>query len=336
MFSSVGIQAVSVVVLASVLSPPGGGGGQRKVEDKMTRSGGDDDFVFTFRSTMDPLTEKLYQLMDVTTVDLRSGMAMQFASRQSDDAPGAVGLFAAKLPPNRVTALAKLLTEIRWGQLPEPNGGDINAAQLSIDIRRGKQIVQVGFNAANTGPFMRALGPVIDLVGEIEHDLSGHPLRALNVAVERTPRGLRLSVKNVGAGPVMIADARSRGKAGRKTRGRIEVGYVGPDGGPPPLSDLRYDPVALQTDGKDKPYPPVVLAPGQAHEIDSVPWAPSTPGKYIIAGSWEDYDGLGADSNSVMPMLPGLDQLDDKRPYLMLGAAFSKAVKVVVEPPPHR
>ena len=196
MFSSVGIQAVSVVVLASVLSPPGGGRGQRKVEDKMTRSGGDDDFVFTFRSTMDPLTEKLYQLMDVTTVDLRSGMAMQFASRQSDDAPGAVGLFAAKLPPNRVTALAKLLTEIRWGQLPEPSGGDINAAQLSIDIRRGKQIVQVGFNAANTGPFMRALGPVIDLVGEIEHDLSGHPLRALNVAVERTPRGLRLSVKS--------------------------------------------------------------------------------------------------------------------------------------------
>jgi len=334
MFSSVAIKAASFTLLASVLTLANGERGQPKVEGKMTRPAGDEDFVFTFRSTMDPLTADLFQLMDVTTVDLRTGEAVQLASRQSDDAPGAIGLFGAKLAPDRVSALAKLLTQIRWGQLPEPSGGDINAAQLSIDLKHGKQIVQVGFNAANTGPFMRAVGPVIDLVGEIEHDVAGHPLRALNVTVERTARGLRLSVRNVGVGPVMIADARSRGKAGRKTRGRIEVGYDGPEGATPPQSELRYDPVALQVPGNDKPYPPVILAPGQAHEIDSIPWAPSAPGKYIIAGSWEDYDGVGADRSAVMPMLPGPDQLADKRPYLMLGAAFSKAVKIVVEPPP--
>src|SRR3954463_438291 len=131
MFSSIAVRTVTLAVLASTLAPDKGGQGQPKLGGKMTTPAADEDFVFTFRSTMDPLTSELFQLMDVTTVDLRTGEAVHFASRLSDDAPGAIGLFGAKLAPNRLNALAKLLTQIRWGELPELRGGDINAAQLS-------------------------------------------------------------------------------------------------------------------------------------------------------------------------------------------------------------
>ena len=52
----------------------------------------------------------------------------------------------------------------------------------------------------------------------------------------------------------------------------------------------------------------------------------------VVRASWEDYVGPEVDPKTVMPMIPEPDHaVQDPRPYVMRGAAFSKTVAFVVD-----
>ena len=330
---SLGRMFVLMALMTDLLPVPaqaGEGHPPPKKEANMTKpTNAARDFVFTFRDLQDRITSDLYGQMEVIKIDARTGRTLFLENAISEDAPGPVGLFGMTLPPSRVDALIKILDGIKWGQLADPVGGDFQSPTLEIDYRRGSEIVQRGFNAASGGPFMRAVEPLVDLMGELMGELRKHPIRAVNATLEKTAAGVKLSLKNVGTGTVIVSDGRSVGSKRQGMRAGFSVLSCEPSGKP-----LSYtpEPLAVQTDGKD--HPPVTLAPGQVHELASVPFAPTEPGRYRVTGHWMNYDRPAIAPDNVMPMLPEPKELDDTRPYFLLGAAFTREITYEVPPRP--
>jgi hypothetical protein len=322
---SLGRTLVLMAVMTDLLPVPAQAGERHpppKKEANMTKpTDAGRDFVFTFRDVEDRITSDLYGHMEVIKIDARTGRSLFLENSKDEDAPGAVGLFGVTLPPKEIDALIKILDGIKWGQLPDPVGGDFMSPTLEIEYTRGTEIVRRGFNAASHGPFMRAVGPLVDLMGELMGEIRKHPVRAVNATLEKTAAGVKLSLKNVGTGTVIVSDGRSVGAKRQGMRGGFSVLSCEPSGKP-----LSYtpEPLAVQTDGKD--HPPLTLAPGQVHELASVPFAPTTPGKYRVTGHWMNYDRPAIAPENVMPMLPEPKELDDTRPYFLLGAAFSREI----------
>lgn len=304
-----------------------------KKEATMTKPADDiRDFVFTFRSLEDHRGGELFGTMDVTRVDVSTGRALVLANRQSEDAPGPAGLFSTTLRPGQVDALVKILDGIKWGRLPDPEGGDIMVPQLQVDYTRGKQIVQRAFNVMSRGPFMRAVEPLVDLVGELEGEIQKYPVRAVNATLEKTATGVKMTIANVGTGTVIINDGRWVGQRPARTRAGFSVAYREPGYKPSSFgSPPKPQPLAVKTDGKE--HPPITLAPGQVHELESVPFAPTKPGRYRVTGGWEDYEGPAVDPKTILPLIPEPKDLDDARPYVLLGAAFTRELVYDVEPP---
>lgn len=331
---SLGRTLFLVASMANLLPDPARGAeghSPPRKEANMTKPTNDAgrDFVFTFRDVEDRITTDLYGHMEVLKIDAGTGRALFLENSKNEDAPGPVGLFGVTLPPKEVDALIKILDGIKWGQLPDPVGGDFMSPTLEIEYTRGTQIIRRGFNAASHGPFMRAVEPLIDLMGELEREIRKHPVRAVNASLEKTAAGVKLSLKNIGTGTVIVSDGRSVGSKRQGLRAGFSVLSCEPTGKP-----LSYtpDPLAVQTDGQD--HAPITLAPGQVHELASVPFAPTKPGQYRVTGHWMNYDRPAVEPARLLPMIPEPKELDDKRPYFLLGAAFTREITYEVPAPP--
>jgi hypothetical protein len=316
----------SLAVLASENDRPS----NLKTEPRMSDPNDPSSFRFTFRSAMDPVDLRpdpdLFVYLNVLRVDGHSRHALMVENRLGGDLlDRSVGLFATTLSKEQVAALGAALEAIKWNELPDLKGGDISAAALSIDYARGSKIVQRAFNARNWD-FMNAISPVMSQTSDLMNLVGTHPARAIHVAVARTASGLRLILRNVGTGPVIVADPRKSDGPG-KTHG--SVGVARDEDGPqtntfsPPIP---LQPVALAPLGDAPPF--VTLASGKSLEVDTVPWTPPKSGSYFSRGKWEDYGGPEIDPKTMMPTVPEPDKIEsDARPYRIRGAAFSGVLR---------
>jgi hypothetical protein len=286
------------------------------------------NYDFTFRSEMDRVAPELFAYQQVVRVHGASGQAVMLQNRHGGDMIRLpVGLFGTTLSKQQVAKVATTLDAIKWSELPRPKGGDINAAILSIDYSRGARIIQRSLNSRNT-ELLQALTPVMDQVSELGRVLEASPRRTVEVSVARTPQGFKLILRNAGTGPVLVADPRlpPGGANGGKPRGAVRVAAAPPK---VDFTDLTWEAIALAPLGAAPAV--VTIDPGKTHEFETVPWAGPTPGDHWAQASWEDYAGPDIDPKTVMPMLPAPDQLDDARPYLVRGAAFSAYVKFSID-----
>jgi hypothetical protein len=322
----------SYLLLALTLIPAALGcrsamGADRAKEPKMSGSADDArNYTLTFRSEMDRVAPGVFAYMTVIRVDGMSGRAAMMVNRHNGNLVHPVGLFGTKLAQMQVEGLAAAIDSIKWGTLPQPTGGDINAATLSIDYAHGSRIIQRTFNARNA-EFVRALSPVMSKVDELGSMLIAHPQRAVEVAVVQTASGFRLILRNVGTGPVMIADPRQPGPTPGTTRGAVKVAEW------PEQADFAmaiWKSVALQSAGNAPDQ--VTISPGKTFEVDTVAWTPATSGRYVAEGSWKDYVGPAVDPKAVMPMLPDRHGAEtDARPYVVRGAVFGAYLNFKIE-----
>jgi hypothetical protein len=164
-------------------------------------------------------------------------------------------------------------------------------------------------------------------VDELGSMLIAHPQRAIEISLARTATGFRLVVRNVGTGPVMIADPRQQGPTPGTTRGSLKVAEWTEQ---TDFAMVVWKPVPLQPLGSATEQ--VTIAPGKTFEVDTVAWTPATPGRYVAEGAWKDYVGPTVDPKAVMPMVPDRHGAEtDARPYVVRGAAFSAYLNFKVE-----
>lgn len=282
-------------------------------------------YKLTFRSTMDRIggDPELFAYLNVLRVDGATGRAIMVLNREGGDLPGKpVGLFAATLKKEQILALGAAVEGVKWSETGSLKGGDITAATLSLDYARGGRIIQRDVNAMN-GPFLNAIRAVMDQITDLMTMLEDHPARAIDVSVVQDPSGFKLVIRNVGTGPVAIADPRHPSKDGAST-----CGWVGaardipqpPGSGPIPLQPVAFPPLGAA--------PPLVTIPaGKSIEVDTVAWKPSAAGKFFARGNWKDYGPVTGDPKAFLPLVPDPALFEhDGRPYRIRGAAFSKAL----------
>ena len=288
------------------------------------------EYTLTLRSDADYVSPGVYAYMEVVRVRGASGHAVMLVNRQGGDLPErAVGLFGAVLPVATIAALANALDHIKWGALPQPQGRDVGASSLSIDYARGTRIIQRQFQS-DDGEFLDAIAPVMGIWGQVDAKLFANPLRAIDIAVARTEHGFKLIIRNVGTGPVLLAAVgQAAAHARHAPHGVVAVALAAEP--PRPFADPpAFTPVALQAPADTSHAVP--LGPGRTYEIETIAWVPPQPGRYLVRASWEDYVGPEVDPKTVMPMIPEPDHaVQDPRPYVMRGAAFSKTVAFVVD-----
>jgi hypothetical protein len=289
--------------------------------------GASKDFTLTFRSESDPLVggSSTFLYASALHVDGASGRAELRINHHQANLPHPIGLFADTVGAGRLDALAAALAAVDWAALPAGQGGDVSAATLTLEYTRGSNRVRRVFNARNAN-VLAALGPVMAQLDELDAQLLKKPRRALALAVARSRSGFKISWRNVGTGPITITDPRAAGTgAGAATRGFVKLWRLPParPGWDPPIPTPITVPLVAAT-GADKP---VTIAPGQTFEAVTQPvTAPAAPGEEIVQASWIDYDGPAPASSSSSSSLA--EQVDDKRPYVIRGAAFSGNVKV--------
>jgi len=289
----------------------------------MTAANESPDFTLTFRSLSDLVSPGIYAYMTVTRVDGASSRALMVLNRYGGDLINRpVGLFATSLSRSDRAALSAAIEGVDWNALPEPTKGDISAASLELEYSHGSHSVRKAFSASNL-ELLHALSPVMEQLDRLGGTLLAHPERAISVSVVRTNQGLKLILRNVGTGAVLVADPRLPSASAGTRRGSIGVARENEaSGGFRPLPTLT--PVQLQP-----PTGPtsVLLTPGQTLEVETVPWSPSVPGKYMAKATWIDYTGPDANPNSIMPMIPDPStEPGDSRPYAIRGAAFSSYI----------
>ena len=291
-------------------------------EPKMPQPAHDNrrDFTFTFRSVTDDADK------EITRIDGRTGSVIVFENRTGGDQPGPIGLFAMTAPKAQIEALSAGIEGLKWADLPALTGGDINLAMLSLEYARGSLVIQRDFNAGNRA-FLNALGPVMRPLEAILVAASKAPVRAIDLSVARTEHGFKLVLRNVGTGPVMFTDARQPRRLPGQTCGRVLINAIGGASDEVPLRPATG------------PLAPVILGPGQTHEVETVPWTPPHPGKYFVGATWEDYGGPKVDPKldpkDVMPEVPGPTDKPDARPFLIRGAAFTQGFELTVDKPRH-
>ena len=306
-----------------------------KLEPRMSDPNDPSRFRFTFRSDMDRVglgpDPDLFVYLNVLRVDGHSRRAVMVENRVGGDIPDRpVGLFATTLTKEQVAALGAAVEGIKWNELPELKGADISAATLAVDYSRGTKIIQRAFNARNWD-FLKAIAPVMSQVTDLMNLVRAHPARALHVAVARTDSGFKLILRNVGTGPVIIADPRLPGSAPPATRGAVRVAPVRP---PVPLGSFSYPPPMTPVPLAPLGHAPalVTLAAGKSLEVETLSWSAPAPGKYLAEGTWEDYQGPDVNPKTVMPTIPDPDQAaTDVLPYLIRGAAVSNGVPFTIE-----
>lgn len=327
-----------------VLATSGGGPGRARATENGTRSTAgesrkepktmnpptepDRNYDFTFRSQMDTMGPDLAGYLQVLRVQGATGHAVMVLNRYGGDLiRRPVGLFGATLTKMQTAAVGGAVDGIRWAELPQPKGGDINAAILSIDYSAGKKIVQRSFNARNT-ELLQALAPVMDQVTALSQELEQHPLRALDVSVAQAGTGFRVSVRNVGSGPVLLADPRHLATPTAGPRATVRVASAPPG---MPFSRLLWESVPLEPLGAAPAV--LTLEPGKAHEVGTVAWAAKAAGDHYVQAVWQDYVGPAVDPKTVMDAIPAPDKLGDPRPYVIRGAAFSGYTKFTADKP---
>lgn len=291
----------------------------------------DRDFHFSFRSEMDKIAPDLAGYMQVIRVDGATGKAVMLLNRYGGDlAERPVGLFGMALSKPQVAGVAEAIERIKWAELPRPQGGDINAAVLSIDFSRGTKIIQRSLNSRNA-ELLRELAPVMNQVTALSSALREHPLRAVTVSVAQSGDGFRLTLRNVGSGPVLLADPRHVPPGSQKTRAVIRVAAAPPG---VDFTDLVWESVPLAPLGSAPAV--VILGPGKTHEVNTVAWTAKQGGDHYLQAAWKDYVGPQVNPHDVMDAVPDPDKMGDPRPYVIRGAAFSTDVKFVASRPPQR
>jgi hypothetical protein len=294
-------------------------------EPSMSEDADPTHYKLTFRSTMDRIGNdpELFAYLNVLRIDGATGRAIMVLNRENGDLPGRpVGVFATTLKKEQILALGAAIEGVKWNETGSLKGGDITAATLSLDYSRGAHIIQRDFNAMN-GQFLDAIRAVMDQITNLMTMLEDHPARAIDVAVVQGPSGFKLVVRNVGTGPVAIADPRHPNKDGATTCGWVGAARdvpPAPGSGPIPLLPVGFP--ALGT------APALVtIAAGKSIEVDTAAWKPSGAGKYFARGNWKDYGPVSGDPKAFLPLVPDPAVFEqDGRPYRIRGAAFSKAL----------
>ena len=286
-------------------------------------------FTLTFRSEMDRFPTGGAAYATVTRVSGQTGRAVMSINRWNPNLPKPIGLFGNKLTREASEAISASVEATKWAELPPAKGGDISGAQLTIEYTRGGRVIRREFNSYNL-ELVRALGPVMSAIDTVLDQVTPHPLRALQLGIKRTPTGFRVSFRNTGTGPILMADPRLPAAApGTGTRGRVQVTAV-------PASRPGFDPpipqpTFVELEPATGTPPPVTLAPGQTLELDTVPWKPAGPGDYVASASWVDYVGPTYDPHAVMDATPDPSHVDDSRPYVIRGGTFSTGINVKVD-----
>lgn len=288
------------------------------------------DYTFTYRAEGGgEAVPGVFTYMTVMRVHGPTGRATMVLNRHNGDLIGKpVGLFGTQLTPSQTLDIASAIEGTKWAELPQPAKGDINAPMLAIDYAHGLRIIQRSFNARNL-EFIRSIEPVMSRVDELGSTLLTKPQRALDIALQRTSGGFKVVFRNVGTGPIIVADPRRA--AGAPGADRVVVNVAEEIEQTPGAFALPpvWKPVALQPLGSAPAS--VTIAPGRAHEVETVAWAPpASGGKFVAQAIWTDYVGPVVDPSSVMPMVPD-PQENDERPYVVRGAAFSSFLKFAVE-----
>ncbi len=288
-------------------------------------------YKLTFRSTMDRIGNdpELFAYLNVLRVDGTTGKAIMLLNRPGGDLLGKpVGLFATTLTKEQVQALGAAIEEVKWNETGGMKGGDINAATLSLDYGRGSRIIQRDFNAMD-GQFLAAIKGVMAQITDLMRMLRRHPARAIDAAVVRSPSGFKFVIRNIGTGPVAIADPRHPGRDDGSTCGWVGAARDVPsDPGtfnpPTPLQPVGLQPLGLA--------PPVVtLQAGKSIEVETVAWKPSGAGKYFARGNWRDYAPITGGAKAFLPLVPDPVEFDhDERPYRIRGAVFSDVLLFAV------
>lgn len=282
-------------------------------------------YRLTFRSAMDRIgnDRELFAYLNVLRVDGASGRAIMVLNRENGDLPGRpVGVFATTLKKDQIRALGAAIEGVKWNETGSLKGGDITAATMSLDYSRGAKIIQREFNAMN-GQFLDAIRPAMDQITDLMLKVEENPARAIAVAVVQSPSGFKLVVRNVGTGPVVIADPRHPGQDGASTCGWVGAARDVPQ--PPGTGPIPLQPVGFPALGAAPPF--VTIPAGKAIEVDTSAWRPSGAGKYFARGNWKDYGPVSGDPKAFMPLVPDPAAFDqDTRPYRIRGAAFSKAL----------
>jgi hypothetical protein len=297
-------------------------------EQSMSEDADPSRYHLTFRSTMDRMGKdpELFAYLNVLRVEGATGQAMMLLNRQGGDLPGTpIGVFSTTLKKEQVLALGVAIEGVKWNETGSFNGGDIHAANLSLDYSRGTRIIQRDFNAMN-GQMLNAISAIMSQITEMMRLLEDHPSRAIDVAVARTASGLKLVIRNIGTGSVVIADPRHPGSEMPPTCGWVGVAREVPEVHGVFRSPIPLQPIPLPSLGIAPPW--VTIAPGKSIDVETVAWTPSGAGKYFARGNWKDYSPIAGDPKAFLPLVPDPRDIEhDERPYRIRGAAFSSVLR---------
>jgi hypothetical protein len=265
------------------------------------------------------------------------GLAVLVVSRSAADlSETPVGLFYRRLDADELEKLRRVVEMTPWLELPHPAGGHHAAPQLTIHYASGEYLVHREFNAL-CGNFIEAIAPLWELLRYQQTLANRRPTATLAVEVraERTseddPNHWKLSIKlvNEGTDPIVLTDPRIA-KPGSHSQSRIELRIGALESSIPGAPPYTWNVLPLPPPSVD---PTLVLARRGSFEL-CVPWVAPGPGRYLLEGSWQDYEGPVKQFAGQLPFMPlperGPSALGGG-PYPLRGAAFANRLIEVPE-----
>jgi hypothetical protein len=281
-------------------------------------------YTLTHRCASEPdSTPEGARYLTALRVEGASKRALLQIVRRLDDFGGPIGLFGDVLSDAQAASIPRAIDSIEWASLPRPIGGERNAPVLTLEYALGTKIVRREFSSM-AGEFITAIRPIHSIVDDLVVRLHAKPQRAIEVSAARTAGGFKLVWRNIGTGPVMLADPRETEVPGGRSKGFADVVAI------PPPGKFAKSSIIVPLAASATPTHPVKLPPGGVLELETVPWAPPSPGEYAVSAAWVDYDGPKVNEKDVMPRIPKLDDLHDARPFVIRGGAFSTGVRFQV------
>lgn len=292
-------------------------------------------FNLSFRSAVGVQVSK--ELQSWTTVTLVRGpsrAASMVITRHNNDLIGRpIGLFSGTLTTDAVERLTSAINNVKWSELPQPEKGDVTAPMLTLDYSGDGKLIQRSFSARSL-EFIRAIGPVIHELNETSSWLLAHPDRAIDVQVERTPEAdppvFRLIIRNIGKGPIALADPRAPTRLQGQARAFIRIAdapinTAGVTEIPPNFSPVALEPLPAGAN----PDAPKILHQGERLVVSSVAWPrPDRGGEFLAQAVFEDYSGSAAQpEGGTLDAIPDPESISAAKPYVVRGAAFSSYLR---------
>lgn len=224
---------------------------------------------------------------------------------------GRVGLCHARLVPDDIEALRRVIEDLPWRELPRAGAADRYAPTLRLGYAGGSTRIRRVIHASDDA-LMAALDPVIRHLGAVAARAQRNVASGLELRVEArgseqspdadapqagVPLTLSVRLRATGIGHLALNDPRLPSRPPRlQVRASLQTGAR------PRWTELPLPAAETQTQTQTATSARV-LAPRRSIEL-TVPWTPPAPGRYLVEARWRDYAGPERPVPGQTPFMP--------------------------------